>query len=160
MMSLSSGGFLLKSWDVTVHGYGVERIVAATRGKALAKAWRCDAFNRLTFGDFLKIASAWRAMLVSENFGAPITVDGKPAFFVDRNRQYVQIAYPGGEHVLSAHPYDVEPQSFRPEAYRDSGSDPSGENSRSEVECEASQSGGEAASPNPSQSPKDSTNAK
>jgi hypothetical protein len=30
----------------------------------------------------------------------------------------------------------------------DSGSDPKGENSRSEVECEASQSGGETASPN------------
>jgi hypothetical protein len=39
--------------------------------------------------------------------------------------------------------------SHRP--HRDSGGDPQGENARSAVEGEASQSGGEAASPNPSQ---------
>lgn len=112
------GSFLLKAWDVTVEGYGVERINAPSRGMALSKAWRCDVFNRLTFGDFLKIATAFKALLVDEDFGKPITVDGMPAFYVGRNQQYVRIAFPDGKHELNAHPYDVEPQSFRPEAYR------------------------------------------
>jgi hypothetical protein len=108
----------IKAWDVTVQGYGVGRYYAASRGKALAAAWRCDAFGRLKFGDFLKIASCWRAMLVPEGFGSAITVDGKPAFYVERNRAYVFIAYPDADHTLSAHPYDVLPIEFRPEPYR------------------------------------------
>ena len=108
----------IKAWDVTVSGYGVARYYAASRGKALAAAWRCDAFGHISFKDFLKIASCWKAMFVPEGFGAPITVECKPAFYVERNRAYVTIAYPDATNVLSAHPYDVLPVEFRPKAYR------------------------------------------
>lgn len=101
------GGFLLKSWDVTVHGYGTERIIAASRGKALSKAWRCDAFNRLTFGDFLKIASAWKALLVPAEFGELILVQGRPAFRVGKHGSYISFAWPFTEVVLNSHPSDV-----------------------------------------------------
>ncbi len=110
--------FLLKCWNVSVVGYGIERIVAASRGAALAQAWRSDVFNAISFGQFLKMGSAWRAALVDEDFGKPITVNGKPAFFVERNRQYVRFAYPGGKAVLNVHPSEVEPEHFRPEFYR------------------------------------------
>jgi hypothetical protein len=101
------GGFMLKSWDVTVHGYGTERIVAASRGKALASAWRCDAFNRLTFGDFLKIAEAWKALLVPADFGEPIMVQARPAFRVGKHGSYVRFVWPFTETVLVSHPSDV-----------------------------------------------------
>jgi hypothetical protein len=100
-------GFLLKAWDVTVQGYGVERFYAASRGKALAKAWRCDAFNYLSLGDFLKIASAWRAMLVPEDFGEPILVSGRPAFRVGPYCSYVSFVWPFTETILNSHPADV-----------------------------------------------------
>jgi hypothetical protein len=109
MMTDSGRGFMLKSWDVTVHGYGTERVVAASRGKALARAWRCDAFNRLTFGDFLKIATAWKALLVPADFGEPILVQGRPAFKVGQRCSYTAFVWPFTETVLNAHPSDVAP---------------------------------------------------
>ncbi len=112
-------GMKIKAWDVTVSGYGVARYYAASRGKALAAAWRCDAFGRISFKDFLKIASCWKAMFVPEGFGAQITVEGKPAFYIERDRAHVRIAYPDATNVLSAHPYDILPLEFRPEPYRD-----------------------------------------
>lgn len=111
-------GFRLRRWEVTVNGYDSSVSLATTRGKALADAWRCDAFNGVTFGEFLKFARCHLSKYKPERFGDPITVCGKPAFFVGNNRQYVQIAYPGGEFPLSAHPYDVEPEEYRPDTYR------------------------------------------
>ena len=108
----------IKAWDVTVTGYGEARYYAASRGKALAAAWRCDAFGNISFRDFLKIASCWKAIFIPEGFGSPITVEGKPAFYIERNCAYVRIAYPGATNVMSAHPYDVLPIEFRPEPYR------------------------------------------
>jgi hypothetical protein len=102
-----TGSFLLKSWDVTVEGYGTERVVASSRGKALAKAWRCDAFGRLTFGDFLKIATAFKALLVPADFGEPILVQGRPAFRVGKYGNYVSFVWPDQENVLHSHPSDV-----------------------------------------------------
>jgi hypothetical protein len=110
--------FRMKRWSVTVQGYGEGSYVAASRGKAIAQAWRCDAFGHLTFGQFLKIARCVSDPHIPEHFGAPITIEGKPAFFIDRNRAYVHFAYAQEERVLCAHPYDVLPIEFRPEAYR------------------------------------------
>jgi hypothetical protein len=111
-------GFLLRRWTVTVDGYGECIQLAPTRGQALADAWRNDVFNGYSFGQFLHMARARLSPLTPSTFGTPITVLGKPAFYVDHNRQYVQFAWPDGKFVLNAHPYDVEPESFRPEAYR------------------------------------------
>lgn len=108
----------IKAWDVTVRGYGVARYYAATRGKALAEAWRSDAFSTISFKDFLKIASCFKAMFVHECFAAPITVGGKPAFFVERSRSYVRAAEAGSDVIGNYHPSEVLPESFRPERYR------------------------------------------
>lgn len=114
-----SDGFILRRWTVTVGEWGESPFLAPTRGSALADAWRCGAFNGLTFAEFLKIARArLNRMPPAPDFGAPITVCGKPAFYVDRNSAYVTFAYPGGKFTLTAHPSDVEPESFRPAAYR------------------------------------------
>jgi hypothetical protein len=109
-------GLKLRRWEVWVDGYGSSVELATSRGKALASVWRCDIFNGYTFGEFLKKArcrlSAYQPKPIE------ITVLGKPAFYLDHNNQYVQFAWPDGEFVLNAHPYDVQPESFRPASYR------------------------------------------
>lgn len=110
-------GLLLKRWDVTVDGNGSAHIDAASRGQALATAWRSDVFLGMSFGEFLKRSRCNRGHEPAE-FGADITVEGKPAFFIERTKSSVRIAYPGQRIVLTAHPYDVLPERFRPEAYR------------------------------------------
>lgn len=109
--------FKLKRWEVSVPGYGTGIYCVPTRGKALADAWRCDAFSGVTFGEFIKFARARRAT-EPPRWGDQITVLGKPAFFVGENGQYVQFAWPDGEFVLNSHPFDVQPESYRPAAYR------------------------------------------
>lgn len=110
--------FILKAWDVVVAGYGESQIIASSRGKALSSAWQSDAFSHLSFKEFLGIAKARKSIAPPHGFGAPITVDGEPAFFVDKNRAYVRIARPNGSNVLSAHPYDVLPENYRPARYQ------------------------------------------
>ena len=109
--------FIVKTWEVTVYGHGAGRFVSGTRGKALAEAWRCDAFNRLSFKEFLKIARCRKAE-DGPGFGRPITVEGRPAFFIDRNGAYVRVVFPDSDVILCAHPYDVLPEDARPLAYR------------------------------------------
>lgn len=116
-------GFQIKRWCVDVAGYGSAHFDAPSRGKAMAQAWGCSAFGHLRFGDFLKIARCRRDHDVSARWGDPITVEGKPAFFIENNRRYVRFAYPGGDHVLTAHPYDVLPVEYRPDTYRDRDTD-------------------------------------
>lgn len=116
-------GLAIKRWCVAVAGYGSAHYEAASRGKAMAQAWGCDAFGHLRFGDFLKIARSWRDHEVPARWGDPITVCGKSAFFIENNRQYVRFAYPGADHVLTAYPYDVLPVEYRPDTYRDRDSD-------------------------------------
>lgn len=116
---------LLKRWEVTVQWSSgkttSEIIVATTRGKALADAWRSDAFSSTPFGDFLKFARCRRDRYVPHRWGDRITACGRPAFFLGNNRQYVQIAFADTESqfVGNAHPYDVFPIDYRPETYRD-----------------------------------------
>lgn len=113
------GGFLIKRYAIEVRGYGTGYFEAASRGKAMAEAWRSPAFNGMLFKDFLKVARcAWQKDL-PERFGDPITVLGKPAFFIENNRQYVRFVYPGETSVFNAHPYDVEPAEYRPDTYRE-----------------------------------------
>jgi hypothetical protein len=116
-MGEERAGFLLKRWIVAVDGYGEESFTAPTRGAAMANAWRCDAFSSSTFSEFLKFARCRRDQHQPHGYGDEITVCGKPAFFVGANRQYVQIAYPGGQFVLNPHPYDVLPERYRPTTY-------------------------------------------
>lgn len=117
-----SADFLLRRWEVSVRwasgAVSSEIIVAPTRGKAMADAWRCDAFDGSTFGEFLKFARCRRDRYTPPRYGDPLTVLGKPAFFIESNQQYVRFAYAGGDTVFNAHPYDVEPEHYRPAAYR------------------------------------------
>lgn len=109
-------GFKLRRYEVTVGHWGAGIFLTTTRGKALADAWRSDAFEGYTFGEFLKMA---RCRLTDFQIKpVPITVSGKPAFKVDHNQQYVQFVYPDGEFVLNAHPLDVLPECERPRSYR------------------------------------------
>lgn len=118
-----AGSFLIKRWCVSVDGYGTGHYEAASRGKALADAWSCDALSHVTFGQFLKMARCSRDHDLPPRWGQPITVGGKPAFFVENNRQYVRFAYPGQLHVMNSHPYDVLPVEYRPDTYRDRDTD-------------------------------------
>ena len=47
-----------KIYDITVSGYGTAPVTAPSRGRALSTTWNSDAFNAISFGEFLKIARA------------------------------------------------------------------------------------------------------
>jgi len=108
----------IKAWDVQVSGYGTQRYFSQSRGKALAEAWRCDVFQHLPFKDFLKISGCRRSDDVPDGFGDPITADGKPAFFIEQNRAYVRAVLLGQTVIGNWHPSEIEPESYRPSAYR------------------------------------------
>lgn len=114
--------FILRRFIVTVGRWGEGAYLASTRGKALADAWRSDAFEGYTFGEFLKMARCrldrWQPTPVE------ITVEGKRALGLGHNGQYVQFVYPGKEVVLNAHPLDVLPESVRPKVYRSASASP------------------------------------
>ncbi len=116
MSAATVPGFILRRFEVSVGHYGDAIILATTRGKALADAWRSDLFEGLTFGEFLKIARARLSKYQPEPDA--ITVMGKAALGLGHNSQYVQFVYPGTDVVLNAHPLDVLPESYRPRAYR------------------------------------------
>ena len=106
-------GLIVRPFRVSVNGYnGYSPIYAKSRGQALADAWRCDAFNGLTFGQFLKIARAYTDN-PHDRFGEQIQVCGKPAYLVSFNSQYIQFVRPGSDVILDSHPLDVEPPEAR-----------------------------------------------
>ena len=106
----------LKQWNVIVRGHS-QVVTARSRGKALADAWQCDAFGDMSFRDFLRIASARRAM-EPDWWGQPCTVNGRPAFYLGQDGQYVHLCLADRAHVSYAHPSEVLPQHFRPRRYR------------------------------------------
>lgn len=75
--------FLLKKWDVLVNGHAPVIFDSATRGKATAAAWRAyQSSYDCTFKRFLEISTITRSERTVAHYGEPITVSGKPAFFV------------------------------------------------------------------------------
>lgn len=117
-MADDAPSFIMKAYDVHVRGFPAHRVYAASPGKARAKSWQeYGAVSDGSFADFLKISSVGRAV-TPEHFGAQITVNGTPGFYISSNSQYIQFVYPDADVILNAHPLDVEPESFRPDAYR------------------------------------------
>lgn len=84
--------------------------------KALAAAWRCDAFSDTTFGEFLKFTRVRLDRIQPR--ATEISVSGKRALGLGHNGQYVQFVWPGKDVVLNAHPLDVLPERARPLSYR------------------------------------------
>ena len=119
MDSLDPATFKLRRYEISVTGFSEplsSDCLATSRGKAMADAWRHDIFNGYTFGEFLKIARcrlSWYQPKPTE-----IEVLGERVWGLGHNRQYVQFVRPNGDHILNAHPYDVLPESERPESYR------------------------------------------
>lgn len=110
--------FRLKRWRVDVHGYGTATYDTPSRGKALAQAWRSDAFSSVSFRAFMSMARCRREECTPDRWGDPISVDGKPAFYVGGTRASVAFVRPNEDVVMLAHPYDVLPVKYRPEQYR------------------------------------------
>lgn len=108
-------GFILKAYDVRVQGFPNFVIHAASRGKAFARAFDlyCAYNDCATFKMFLKLARVTRHTGPAGRFGEPITVGGKPAFYVSHNPQYIEFVRPDSDVIMSSHPYDVEPPEAR-----------------------------------------------
>lgn len=106
---------LIKPWTVDVDGFGRYSYFAASRGKAMAKAFGDLAALRhgVTFKDFLKIARCRSQAPTNDRFGEALIVCGRPAFYVSHNSQYIQIVRPDSDVILNAHPLDVEPPEAR-----------------------------------------------
>lgn len=116
---LAAEGFMLKAFSVSIEGFPPYRYYAASRGHALRDSWNAYcSYRPISFKEFLTIARCRREDPINDRFGQPISVGGKPAFFVSLNNQYVQFSRPGGTEYFNAHPYDVEPEEFRPWTYR------------------------------------------
>ncbi|MDH7641176.1 hypothetical protein [Sphingomonas oryzagri] len=111
-------GFVLRAFRISVEGEGYV-YHAKSRARALGDAFHAYTHARgsIKFADFLRLASC-RQEEGGERFGDPITVLGKPAFFVTSNRQYVQFVRPGRGEVFNSHPLDVLPVEYRPDTYR------------------------------------------
>lgn len=110
-----SEGFILRSWRVSVVGFDSHIYHARSRGMALSRAFSDFRSYRddVGFKDFLRMARAWAEREPNPRFGEPITVGGKPAFWVDCNRAYIQFVLPGCDVIMNSHPYDVEPPEAR-----------------------------------------------
>ena len=108
--------FPLRRYDVDVGRWGAARILAPSRGKALAYAWQSDVFEGYSFSEFLRMAKC----RLSDNQPQPdlITVSGEQCWGLGHNGQYVQLVRFGGDQVLHSHPLDVLPVSYRPKAYQ------------------------------------------
>ena len=108
--------FMLKPYTVTVDGFSGIIYSTASRGKALAEAWRdYQILGYVAFGDFLKIARV-RLSDKPPRFGEPIEVAGHPAFYVGESMQYVRFVRPGQTVTLLAHPADVKAPPTPPSA--------------------------------------------
>jgi hypothetical protein len=112
---MGSGALILKPFELTVQGFGTYRYFAATRGRALSKAFGdwTSLRDEGTFKQFLKIASAKGCAIDCPRFGEEMTVCGEPAFYVSHNSQYIQFVRPGSDVIFNTHPLDVEPPEAR-----------------------------------------------
>lgn len=110
----NDSGFLLRPFTVEVDGFGAFAYPAATRGKALAEAWRDSQICcERSFKDFLKVARV-RLSDHAPRFGELIEVAGLPAFYVGERGQYVRFVRPGQTVTHLAHPADVTAQKEAP----------------------------------------------
>lgn len=116
VVALDPATFRVRRYVVSVQGRGEGVYLATSRGKAMANAWRCDAFSHLTFSQFLKIARCHLDQYQPKP--REITVSGERCWGLGNNGQYVQFVRPDGDHVLHSHPLDVLPEDIRPRAYR------------------------------------------
>ena len=110
-----AAGFVLKPYRVTVSGFNEWTYYAKSRGSATAKAFSDFAECRdITFKDFLKLVRVSAADITrGPPFGDQITVCGQPGFYVRCDSQYIHFVRPGCDHILCAHPLDVEPPEAR-----------------------------------------------
>lgn len=111
---------LLKPFTVHVSGFPPSTYYAASRGKALARVWGeyAATFDEVSFGQFLKLARVRKCDLAQGRFGDPIIVGGQSAYFVSSDTQYVQFVRPNSDVIMNSHPFDVEPEDYRPSSYR------------------------------------------
>jgi len=120
--TLAPDTFRLRRYEVSVSGFSEPMsaaYLAASRGKAMADAWRSDIFNGYSFGEFLKIARC--RLSYHQPKPTEITVSGEPVWGLGHNGQYVSFVRPGGDFVLYSHPLDVLPVSERPTSYQTEG---------------------------------------
>lgn len=104
-------GLVVRPFMVSVSGFPDGLYVARSHGKALARAWDdYRAYEDCSFGDFMRKARV-RKGTACLRFGEPITVGGRPAFYVSQRGQYVQFVEPGSDVVLNSHPLDVQRQA-------------------------------------------------
>ena len=99
---------VLRNYAVQLRGRDIQTHLAASRSRAKAAAFSLmHEVWGIPFRSFIGLVESVRLIDMPPGVGRPILVLGKPAFFISRNSQYVQIAYPGSDQVLNAHPSDV-----------------------------------------------------
>lgn len=104
---------IIHPYTAHVAGYGSHTCFAKSRGQALSRTFNLlKQCSNISYRDFLGIVSC-RKSAPYERFGSLITVEGRKAFYVSHNRQYVEFVYPNSDVILSSHPLDVLPIEAR-----------------------------------------------
>ncbi len=99
--------FLLKRYEVAVDGFPPYPYDAHSAGAARVQSWHSyRSYRDVSFKEFMKISIVRRGV-EPEGYGRPITVSGRPAYFVGRDTQYVRFARPNETRTLISHPLDV-----------------------------------------------------
>ncbi len=103
---------VIQPWSVTFDGT-TNTWFARSRGKALSFCWEAyRSYRDISFKEFLRTARAVKS-LPHDRFGEKIRVQGRPAFLVSLNNQYIQFVRPGSDVILNSHPLDVVPPEAR-----------------------------------------------
>ena len=116
----------IRVYDVEVRGYGTGAVLAASPSKARYSAYLSDAFDHLTFGQFLKLCSVRLAPIQPgdgyerlrsqypfcciPNPGTRIRAEGYTGTVLPavRATSYVIFQPDGKEHEVRVHPMSVE----------------------------------------------------
>ena len=95
------------TWGEFLHHHVQVVYFAKSPAQARARAYQhWLSCNEGTFLNFMKMSRA-RKTKPADDFGAPITVEGRPAFFLKHDGHYISFCYPGSDQVLLSHPLDV-----------------------------------------------------
>jgi hypothetical protein len=103
----------IRTYEITVTGFGASLYSARSASKARAACWRNyhECYD-VSFRDFLK-SSSIRCVPHPPGIGDRILVAGAPATRVIGHGQYVHFMRDDSDVILCSHPADVQPAPAR-----------------------------------------------
>lgn len=104
-------GFIIRKYAVGVDGYGDAYFYAKNKNQARMRAFNAmqSANGAITFKRFLQIVGHIEEASTPSDFGKPILVNGKSAFWVEHaGGNSVQFVWPDDATIYLSHESDIE----------------------------------------------------